>query len=68
MPRRLLQILLLALGVWLAWWLLVTFVLPLVGVALGLVWLVIKIGLAVLLIYWAVQIFKKWNRETSGTV
>lgn len=63
--RQILQILALAVGVYVAWWLVVTLVLPLIGVALGLAWLVIKIGLAALLIYWAWQIFKKWNGDQT---
>lgn len=65
--KQIIQILLLAVGVYIAWWLLATLVLPLFGVALGLLWLVVKIGLAALLIYWAWQIFKKWNGGTTST-
>lgn len=64
--KQILQILALAVGVYVAWWLLASFVLPLFGVALGLLWLVLKIGLAALLIYWAWQIFKKWNGDQTA--
>jgi hypothetical protein len=61
MGKQVLQIIVLAAGVYIAWWLVSSLVLPLFGVALGLFWLLLKIGIAALLIYWAWQIFKKWN-------
>lgn len=69
MGKQVLQIIVLAAGVYIAWWLVSSLVLPLFGVALGLFWLLLKIGIAALLIYWAWQIFKKWNGGgASGTI
>lgn len=64
--KQALRLVLLVAGAFVAWWLLVRFVLPLLGIALGLLWVVVKVGLAVLLVVWAYQIFKRWNGPTPS--
>lgn len=64
--KDILRIAMLFVGVVVAWWLVTGLVLPLLGIAIGLAWWLLKVGIAVFLIYWAIQIFKKWNGDVDG--
>lgn len=65
MGKTILQIIALAVGVYVAWWVVAVLVLPLVGIALGLLMTAIKLALLAILVYAAYLIFKSWNRSAA---